>query len=167
MQISKKLFPIILASTLVTSSFVMCSEVKEADECSECNALNHEKHLITGAYALLGAYSAKKTLESVAAGVALLVLQGFVSADPNLPVSKKIGANAVFCVAHLINAVKFSVFGYLTYFSAKNVIKRLKEKDAGKDKSKEEEVEEEVEECSESCSCSCGCNAEPVPEPAA
>jgi len=122
MKITRKITILILASTLSTSSFVKCDLNQK-----------HKKHLAIGAYSVLATYSAKRTLQlfsKFALSVLYCVYPKFVKKILPYQIEKTPKIFALFYSA--IYAMKFSVYGFLTYFAIKNVAQEIKQKDLDK-----------------------------------
>jgi len=130
-MISKKILPLLLASTLATSSFVTC----EASFSPK-----HVSHLMAGMYTVLGLFSAKQLLESVERTFDLVIDQ------EKKPVAdfKNLNDKAfVFTFLHLLNFTTTAFFGYLIYFSIKNIFKELlKKHEVNKEKQEKEKPKE-------------------------
>lgn len=126
----KKILPLILASTLTTSFFVNCS--KEG-------LSKHKKHLIVGAYSVLGAYSAKRAWVLFLKTISVTILKE----DFQILFPKPFCNGYAFrytmwpyLATYLFNIARLSVFSYITYFSVKNIIQELKNKNRDKETKK-------------------------------
>jgi len=122
MNATKKVLAIILASTLFTSSFVTCGY----------NLARHKKNISVIAYSTLCSYSLNKLLATVFKTVDYKILQARLA--DRYPENGNF--QTPMTVAHIINAAKFALFSFLTYFSAKNIIEELREKKQNKEDTK-------------------------------
>jgi len=131
-MISKKMLPLLLASTLATSSFVPC----EASFSSK-----HASHLMAGLYSILGYFSATQLLKSVGRAFDLALDQEKKPVSDFENLNAKVGA---FTFLHLLNFTTTAFFGYLTYFSIKNAIKELLKKHEVKNEKQKKEKPKDI-----------------------
>jgi len=116
--VPKRIFLVFAASILLTNALTTCNIDHK-----------HKKHLAIGAYSILGLYSAKnawQTLQPVLVGQIFTkdfqILFPAISAYKD-PLSRKMA----FYATYIFSLAKISLFTYLTYFSAKNILQELEE----------------------------------------
>jgi len=124
-----KIFTIITTMSLFLSQNIYSTK-------NEINLTKHKKHLIIGAYSLLGAYFAKKTWESLFPFVSNIMLKKemyklFPKHFVKYPYYQITWSGMVY-TTYIYNLAKLSLFSFLTYFSIKNIIQELKEEEKKK-----------------------------------